>query len=123
MKSIKILLFILAIMGVSGFELEQEKDFFSSKARAFEKCEDWKDEGRVLIYKTKINIAEEASRFGIEHPEPHSLLYENDKDKLNAANARYEWNKARMDFAASNPSKKNKSSFTPMQIRTKAKII
>ena len=110
MKSVKTLLFILAIMGVSGFELEQEKDLFSSKTRAFERCEEWKDEGRVLIYETKINIAEEASRFGIEHPEPHSLLYENDKDKLNAANARYEWNKARMDFAASNPSKKIKVS-------------
>ena len=31
MKSVKILLFILAIMGVSGFELEQEKDFFHQK--------------------------------------------------------------------------------------------
>ena len=40
MKSVKILLFILAIMGVSGFKLEQEKDFFSSKARAREKRED-----------------------------------------------------------------------------------
>ena len=32
MKSVKILLFILAIMGVSGFELEQEKDFFFIKS-------------------------------------------------------------------------------------------
>ena len=30
MKSAKILLFILAIMGVSGFELEQEKDLRSA---------------------------------------------------------------------------------------------
>ena len=55
-------------MGVSRFKLEQEKDFFSSKARAREKREDWKDEGRVLIYETKINIAEEASRFGMNTP-------------------------------------------------------
>ena len=108
MKSVKILLFILAIMGMSGFELEQEKDFFSSKARAFEKCEDWKDEGRVLIYETKTNIAEEASRFGIEHPEPHSQFHGTEKEKLKAAKDRYEWNKARIDFAARNPSKKIK---------------
>lgn len=106
MKSMKILLFILAIMGVSGFSLDQEKDLFSSKTRAFERCEEWKDEGRVLIYKTNINIAEEASKFEIEHPEPHSQFHGTEKEKLKAVKERYEWNKARMDFTASNPSKK-----------------
>lgn len=72
----KVLLFILAIMGVSGFSLDQEKGLFSSKTSALERCEEWKDEGRVLIYKTNINIAEEASKFEIEHPEPQSLFTE-----------------------------------------------
>ena len=58
----------------------------------------------------KLNIAEEASKFEIDHPEPHSHFHGTEKEKLKAAKDRYEWNKARMDFAASNPSKKIKVS-------------
>ena len=60
----------LLFMCVSGFGMDNETDFYSSKAVAFENCEEWKDKGNVVIYKTSINIAEEASRFNVEHPMP-----------------------------------------------------
>ena len=47
----------LLFMCVSGFGMDHETDFYSSKAVAFENCEEWKDKGNVVIYKTSINIA------------------------------------------------------------------
>ena len=72
-------------MSVSGFDFENDTDVYSSKAVAFEQCEEWKDKGHVLVYNTNINIAEEASRFNIEHPKPSSVSFSSTIDKLKQA--------------------------------------
>ena len=56
--------------GVSGSVFDDESDLYSSKTEAFEQCEEWKDEGNVVVYPIHVNIAEEASRFNLEHPAP-----------------------------------------------------
>ena len=73
MRWLQIFISTLLLMSVSGFDMENETDFYSSKTIAFEKCEEWKDKGNVVVYKTSINIAEEASRFNVEHPLPVSV--------------------------------------------------
>ena len=62
-------------MSVSGFDMENETDFYSSKAIAFEKCEEWKDKGNVVVYTINVNIAEDASRFNTEHPKLSSVSF------------------------------------------------
>ena len=73
MRVLKILMFAVVIVSVSGFDMEIDTVLYSSKTEAFEKCERWIDQGRVIIYATDINIAEEASRFSLAHPTPLSL--------------------------------------------------
>jgi hypothetical protein len=53
MRWLQIFISTLLLMSVSGFDMENDTDFYSSKAIAFEKCEEWKDKGNVVVYKTK----------------------------------------------------------------------
>jgi hypothetical protein len=92
-------------MCVSGFGMDHETDFYSSKAVAFENCEEWKDKGNVVIYKTSINIAEEASRFNVEHPMPISVSSDSIGAKLQHADRLYEWNRSVQNFLVSYPTK------------------
>ena len=95
----------LLFMCVSGFGMDHETDFYSSKAVAFENCEEWKDKGNVVIYKTSINIAEEASRFNVEHPMPISVSSDSIGAKLQHADRLYEWNRSVQNFLVSYPTK------------------
>ena len=65
-------MFAVLIASVSGFDMEKDTNLYSSKTEIFEECERWIDQGRVIIYATDINIAEEASRFSLAHLTPLS---------------------------------------------------
>ena len=105
MSWLKSFMSTLLFMCVSGFGMDHETDFYSSKAVAFENCEEWKDKGNVVIYKTSINIAEEASRFNVEHPIPISVSSDSIGAKLQHADRLYEWNRSVQNFLVSHPSK------------------
>ena len=70
MRFLKALTSIFLIMGVSGSGFDDESDLYASKTEAFEQCEEWKDEGNVVVYPIHVNIVEVASRFNLEHPAP-----------------------------------------------------
>ena len=105
MGSLKILILTFVIVSTSGFDLGKETDLYSSKAEAFEECEAWKDAGNITIYATNINIAEEASRFSLEHPTPSSHSSGSSIDQLKYADRLYEWNQSVENFLAKYPEK------------------
>ena len=105
MEYLKILVLAFCIVYVSGFDLEKNVYIYSSKTEAFEECEDWKDEGKAMIYATNINIAEEASRFSLEHPTPSSHSSGSSIDQLKYADRLYEWNQSVENFLAKHPTK------------------
>ena len=96
---------IFLIMGVSGSGFDDESDLYSSKTEAFEQCEEWKDEGNVVVYPIHVNIAEEASRFNLEHPAPLSNSTGSTIDQLKYADRLYEWNQSVENFLAKHPTK------------------
>jgi hypothetical protein len=108
MEYLKILVLAFCIVSVSGFDLEKNEYTYSSKTEAFEECEDWKDEGKTMIYATNINIAEEASRFSLEHPTPSSHSSGSSIDQLKYADRLYEWNQSVENFLAKYPTKTRK---------------
>ena len=77
-------------------------------ASSFEKCEEWKYKGNVVVFKANINIAEEASRFNVKHPKPSSVSSGLMIDKLQQADRLYEWNQSVKNFLANHPSKEIK---------------
>ena len=93
------------MVGLSGFDFDKGTSLYSSKAEAFEECEDWKDRGNVVVYSTNINIAEEASRFGLENPAPVSNSSGSTIDQLKYADRLYEWNQLVENFIAKHPTK------------------
>ena len=93
------------MVGLSGFDFENGTGLYSSKAEAFEECEDWKDSGNVVVYATNINIAEEASRFGLQNPAPISHSSGSTIDQLKYADRLYEWNQLVENFIAKYPTK------------------
>ena len=105
MGSLKILILTFVIVSTSGFDLGKETDLYSSKAEAFEECEAWKDAGNITIYATNINIAEEASRFSLDHPTPLSHSSGSTTDQIIYANRLYEWNQSVENFLAKHPTK------------------
>ena len=108
MRWLQVFTSTLLLMSVSGFDFENDTDVYSSKAVAFEKCEEWKDKGNVVVYNTNINIAEEASRFNIEHPKPSSVSFGSTIDKLKQADRLYDWNQSVKNFLTNHPSKEIK---------------
>ena len=122
MRCLQIFISTLLLMSVSGFDMENENYFYSSKAIAFEKCEEWKDKGNIVVYKTSINIAEEASRFNVEHPLPVSVSSDSVKAKLQHANRLYEWNQSVQNFLASHPTKAIKVNSRICDYEPKAKL-
>ena len=62
-------------------------------------------QGRVIIYATDINIAEEASRFSLEHPTPLSHSSGSTIGQLKYADRLYEWNQSVENFLAKHPTK------------------
>ena len=110
MRVLKILMFALVIASVSGFDMEKDTDLYSSKTEAFEECERWIDQGRVIIYATDINIAEEASRFSLVHPTPLSHSSGSTIGQLKYADRLYEWNQLVENFLAKHPTKTMKVS-------------
>ena len=97
------------IVCVSGFDLEKDTTFYSSKTEAFEECEDWKDQESLVIYATSINIAEESSRFSLENPAPLSNSSGSTRDQLKYADRLYEWNQLVENFLAKHPTKATKN--------------
>ena len=93
------------MVGLSGFDFDKGTSLYSSKAEAFEECEDWKDSGNVVVYATNINIAEEASRFGLQNPAPTSHSSGSTIDRLKFADRLYEWNQLVENFIAKHPTK------------------
>ena len=122
MRWLKIFTSSLLFFGVSGFDLDHEADFYPSRNVAFEKCEEWKDKGNVVVYKTNINIAEEASQFTVEHPVPISASSDSIYSKLKYANRLYEWNKAVQKFLVSHPTKLIKVNSRICDYEPKAKL-
>ena len=110
MRFLKILTLAFLIVGLSGFDFENGTGLYSSKAEAFEECEDWKDSGNVVVYATNINIAEEASRFGLQNPAPTSHSSGSTIDQLKYADRLYEWNQLVENFLAKHPTKTMKVS-------------
>ena len=98
MSFLKILTSIFLIIGVSGSVFDDESDLYSSKTEAFEQCEEWKDEGNVVVYPIHVNIAEEASRFNLEHPAPLLISPSSTMGKLKYADRVYEWNQLVKNF-------------------------
>ena len=105
MRFLKILTLAFLVVGLSGFDFDKGTGLYSSKAEAFEECEDWKDSGNVVIYATNINIAEEASRFGLENPAPISNSSGSTIDQLKYADRLYEWNQLVENFLAKHHTK------------------
>ena len=105
MRFFKILTLSFLMVGLSGFDFDKDTGLFSSKAEAFEECEDWKDSGNVVVYATNINIAEEASRFGLENPVPVSNSSGLTTDQLKYADRLYKWNQLVENFLAKHPTK------------------
>ena len=105
MSFLKILTLSFLMVGLSGFDYDKGIGLYSSKAEAFEECEDWKDRGNVVVYATNINIAEEASRFGLENPAPISNSSGSTTDQLKYADRLYEWNQLVENFLAKHPTK------------------
>ena len=105
MRVLKILMFAVVIASVSGFDMGKDTDLYSSKTEAFEECERWIDQGRVIIYATDINIAEEASRFSLAHPTPLSQSTGSTIGQLKYADRLYEWNQSVENFLAKHPTK------------------
>ena len=105
MRFLKILTLSFLMVGLSGFDFDKGTILYSSKAEAFEECEDWKDRGNVVVYSTNINIAEEASRFGLENPAPVSNSSGSTTDQLKYADRLYEWNQLVENSLAKNPTK------------------
>ena len=105
MRFLKILTLSFLMVGLSGFDFDKGTSLYSSKAEAFEECEDWKDRGNVVVYSTNINIAEEASRFGLENPAPVSNSSGSTTDQLKYADRLYEWNQLVENFLAKHPTK------------------
>ena len=93
------------MVSLSDFDFDKDTGLFSSKAEAFEECEDWKDSGNVVVYATNVNIAEEASRFGLENPAPVSNSSGSTTDQLKYADRLYEWNQLVENFLAKHPTK------------------
>ena len=105
MRFLKIPTLAFLMVGLSGFDFDKGTSLHSSKAEAFEECEDWKDRGNVVVYATNINIAEEASRFGLENPAPISNSSGSTTDQLKYADRLYEWNQLVENFLAKHPTK------------------
>ena len=105
MRFLKIPTLAFLMVGLSGFDFDKGTSLHSSKAEAFEECEDWKDEGGLVVYTTSINIAEEASRFGLENPAPISNSSGSTTDQLKYADRLYEWNQLVENFLAKQPTK------------------
>lgn len=105
MSFLKILTSIFLIIGVSGSVFDDESDLYSSKTEAFEQCEEWKDEGNVVVYPIHVNIAEEASRFNLEHPAPLLISPSSTMGKLKYADRVYEWNQLVKNFLDNHPAK------------------
>jgi len=105
MRFLKIPTLAFLMVGLSGFDFDKGTSLHSSKAEAFEECEDWKDRGNVVVYATNINIAEEASRFGLENPAPISNSSGSTTDQLKYADRLYEWNQLVENFLAKQPTK------------------
>ena len=105
MAFLKILALVFLMISVSGFDLEKDTTLYSSKTEAFGECEDWKDEGGLVVYTTSINIAEEASRFSLENPAPLSNSSGSTRDQLKYADRLYEWNQSVENFLAKHPTK------------------
>jgi hypothetical protein len=103
-------MFAVVIASVSGFDMEKDTDLYSSKTEAFEECERWIDQGRIIIYATDINIAEEASRFSLAHPTPLSHSTGSTIGQLKYADRLYEWNQLVENFLAKHPTKTMKVS-------------
>ena len=93
------------MVGLSGFDFDKGTSLYSSKAEAFEECEDWKDRGNVVVHSTNINIAEEASRFSLENPAPVSKSSGSTTDQLKYVDRLYEWNQLVANFLAKHPTK------------------
>ena len=98
MRFFKILTLSFLMVGLSGFDFDKGTSLYSSKAEAFEECEDWKDHGNVVVYSTNINIAEEASRFSLENPAPVSKSSGSTIDQLKYADRLYKWNQLVENF-------------------------
>ena len=97
---------LILLIGVSGFDLKQEAGLFSSKTEAFAQCEDWKDEGKAIVYQVEINIAEAASRFSLDHPAPKPVSSASSvKEKLEYADKVYQWDQSVENFLAKQPKK------------------
>ena len=105
MRFLKILTLAFLMVGLSGFDFENGTGLYSSKAEAFEECEDWKDSGNIVVYATNINIAEEASRFSLQNPAPTSHSSGSTIDQLKYADRLYEWNQLVENFIAKHPTK------------------
>ena len=105
MKFLKIPAAVLLLLGASGFDLKEDVDVYASKVEAFEQCENWKDEGNVVVYQTNMNVAEEASRLGLEHPAPVTIHSASAKEMLKYAEKISEWNHSVDSFLASHPTK------------------
>ena len=105
MRFFKILTLSFLMVGLSGFDFDKGTSLYSSKAEAFEECEDWKDHGNVVVYSTNINIAEEASRFGLENPAPVSKSSGTTTDQLKHVDRLYKWNQLVENFLAKHPTK------------------
>lgn len=86
------------MVGLSGFDFDKDTGLFTSKAEAFEECEDWKDSGNIAVSATNINIAEEASRFGLENLAPTSNSSGSIIDQLKYADRLYKWNQLVENF-------------------------
>ena len=93
------------MVGLSGFDFNKGTSLYSSKAEAFEECEDWKDRGNVVVYAINVNIAEEASRFGLENPAPILNSSGWTTDQLKYVDRLYEWNQLVENFLAKQPTK------------------
>ncbi|QNJ25768.1 hypothetical protein SynSYN20_01439 [Synechococcus sp. SYN20] len=98
MRFLKIPTLAFLMVGLSGFDFDKDTGLFTSKAEAFEECEDWKDSGNVVVYATNINIAEEASRFGLENLAPTSNSSGSTIDQLKYADRLYKWNQLVENF-------------------------
>ena len=99
-------LLLLLSLGASGEELDQPLGFHSSKMQAFEQCENWKDNGNTVNYSSGLNMAEASAKFGVNYPEPKVMVYGNLTDKINSTSKWEQWNIAREQFLATQPSKR-----------------
>ena len=122
MQVLKILMFAVVTVSLSGFDMGKDTDLYSSKTEAFEECERWIDQGLVIIYATDINIAEEASRFSIAHPTPLSHSSGSTIGQLKYADRLYEWNQLVENFLAKHPTKTMKVSSRLCEYETKKQL-